>query len=170
YYPLVYADCFRRKNDALMSYFTRIYDGYWFKFCLIIRLSKITPPEWDRAAASGDYEALFRANPVDLDTAAQAWTLCHFYMKNVEPLLALMDEKDKLACERKVVETLMNKFGGRAKHSELMNACHMRKREFQETIASLIDREAITVESYSQYNHTGKLYVLNRAIIESWGK
>ncbi|MBW6514113.1 MAG: hypothetical protein K0B87_05095 [Candidatus Syntrophosphaera sp.] len=45
-------------------------------------------------------------------------------MKNVEPLLALMDGKDKLAKERKVVETLMNKFGGRAKHSELMNACH----------------------------------------------
>jgi hypothetical protein len=46
----------------------------------------------------------------------------------------------------------------------------MRKREFAETIASLIDREAITVETFGEYHKAGKLYVLSQEIIDSWGK
>jgi hypothetical protein len=107
---------------------------------------------------------------VDGETAFQAWALCGFYMENVKPLLELMDEKDKLTGERKAVEILFKKFKGRAKHSELMNACHMRKREFTEAIASLIDREAITVEAYGDYRRTGKMYVLCKEIIDSWSE
>jgi hypothetical protein len=105
---------------------------------------------------------------VDGETAFQAWALCGFYMKNVRPLLELMDEKDKLAAERKTVEILLKRFKGRAKHSELMNACHMRKREFSEAIASLIDREAVTVESYKTSTQSGRMYVLSPEIINSW--
>jgi hypothetical protein len=32
--------CFESRNDTLMSYFTRIYDGYWYKFCMLITLAK----------------------------------------------------------------------------------------------------------------------------------
>jgi hypothetical protein len=118
---------------------------------------------------TGGYEAAYA--PIPWTSTPPPWLGTYgLLMDNVKPLLELMDEKDKLSAERKVVETLLNKFGGRAKHSELMNACHMRKREFSETIASLIDREAVTVESYTEYRHTGKIYVLNQAIIESWGK
>ncbi|MGC9362681.1 MAG: hypothetical protein ACP5F3_07120, partial [Candidatus Syntrophosphaera sp.] len=167
-YQTEYKKHFGRANDALMSYFTRIFDGYFFKFCALIALSLVTPPEWRAAEATGDYDSLFAAHAVDTDTASMAWSLCVFYMENVSPLLAMMEEKDKLAGERKVVEALLNKFGGKAKHSELMNSCHMRKREFSEVIASLIDREAVTVESYGQYRHVGKMYILSQEIIDSW--
>jgi hypothetical protein len=163
-----YSSFYGRGTDALMSYFTRIYDGYFFKFCALIALSRVPQKDWRLPEATGDYEAFFREHPVDEDDVASAWTLCGFYMKNVRPLLELMDEKDKLAAERKTVEILLKRFKGRAKHSELMNACHMRKREFSEAIASLIDREAITVEAYTQYRNTGKLYVLAQEIIDSW--
>lgn len=170
YYREEYAACFARANDSLMSYFTRVFDGYWFKFCTLIQLSLVPARDWHAAETSGDYEALFRAHPVDPETCAMAWSLCRFYLKSVNPLLELMNEKDKLAAERKIVEALLGKFSGRAKHSQLMNACHMRKREFQDAVASLIDREALTVEAYSEYRHSGRLYVLDPEIVQSWGK
>jgi len=46
----------------------------------------------------------------------------------------------------------------------------MRKREFQEVMGSLIDREAVTVEAYGEYRKTGKMYILSKEIIESWGE
>jgi hypothetical protein len=33
-------------SDALMSYFTRIYDGYYYKFCLLIKLAEVPTKEW----------------------------------------------------------------------------------------------------------------------------
>jgi hypothetical protein len=165
-----YKKYFGRANDALMSYFTRIFDGYFFKFCALIALSLIPEADWRQAEARGSHTELISSRPVDDEVASMAWALCRFYMENVNPLLELMEEKDKLAGERKVVEALLNKFGGKAKHSQLMNSCHMRKREFSEVIASLIDREAVSVETYGEYRKTGKMYVLSKEIIDSWEK
>ena len=106
--------------------------------------------------------------PVSLDTAAQAFYLCDFYLQNTLPLLELLDEQDKLAGERKVVNILLNKFGGKARHSELMNTCHMNKREFKAAIESLIEREAVAVEAYVNRGITGKVYVLDATIVKSW--
>ncbi len=50
-----------------------------------------------------------------------------------------------------------------------MNASHMKKREFREVTESLIEREALTVEAVRLKNgKTGKVYVLNDVIMESW--
>jgi len=47
----------------------------------------------------------------------------------------------------------------------------MRKREFNECIAGLIDREAITVDNYrTQQGNSGRLYVLSPDLVESWKK
>ena len=61
-----------------------------------------------------------------------------------------------------------NGFQGRAKHSDQMNMCHMKKREFLSNIETLIEREAITVETYTNYRNSGKLYVLNPDLMKSW--
>ncbi len=169
-YQADYRRYFAQNNDTLLSYFTRIFDGYWFKFCILFQLSLIPHEELDRANREGAYPALFAAHPVSADTAARAWELCRFYMGNTAPLLDIMDEKDKLANERKVVDLLLNKFGGKARHSELMNASHLRKREFHDTVESLIDREAVTVETYKSTTNTGKMYVLDPGIIKDWSK
>ncbi|MBW6514979.1 MAG: hypothetical protein K0B87_09545 [Candidatus Syntrophosphaera sp.] len=82
-----------------------------------------------------------------------------------------MDEQDKLAGERKLVEILIQKYNGKAGHSALLNASHMKKRDFKECIESLIEREAISVESYkSAQGNSGKMYVLARELMDSWGK
>lgn len=52
-----------------------------------------------------------------------------------------------------------------------MNLSHMRKREFNECVASLIEREAISVEAVKLKNgHTGKSYQLNGSIMDSWSR
>lgn len=169
-YEEEYRKYFRQNNDTLLSYFTRIFDGYWFKFCTIIRLSQIPGEELDRALSNDSYGRLFADWPVDTETAAMAWYLCRFYMQNTLPLLEIMDEKDKLSGERKIVEILINRFGGKAKHSELMNTCHMNKREFKDSVETLIDREAVKVESYGSGSHVGRCYVLDRGIMSDWSK
>ena len=164
-----YRRYFARNNDTLMSYFTRLFDGYWFKFCALFQISEIPPTDLDHANFHDAYAELFAAHPISDLNAARAWDLCRFYMGNTTPLLDIMDEKDKLASERKLVDILLNKFGGKARHSDLMNRCHMRKREFHDTIESLIDREALTVETYKSTTNTGKMYVLNPGIVKDWG-
>jgi hypothetical protein len=80
-----------------------------------------------------------------------------------------MDEQHKLAGERKLVEIIINKYKGKAKHSALMNMSHMRKKEFRDSIESLIEREAVTVETVrSSQGNIGKLYVLAPEILASW--
>jgi hypothetical protein len=164
-----YKACFAKNNDVLMSYFTRIFDGYWFKFCILFQMSLIPPEHYDRAAKNNAWGAFFAAHPVTADTAAMAWDLCRFYLKNTLPLLEIMDEQDKLAGERKLVEIIINKYGGKAKHSDLMNMSHMRKKEFRDSIESLIEREAITVETFQSANfRASKQYDLAAEIMESW--
>jgi len=92
-----------------------------------------------------------------------------FHFNTTILIREILSEQDRLAGERKLVELLVNKYGGRAKHSELMNASHMKKREFREAIESLIEREAMIVEAVKLRNgNIGKVYALNEVIMGSW--
>ena len=166
-YQEQYRIWFATNNDELMSYFTRVYDGYFYKFCAIFTLLEFWE-ELDEAIKSGRCAAFFADLRVSGETAAQCLYLCDFYFANTIPFLEIVSEQDKLAWERKLVELLVNKYEGKARHSDLMNTSRMRKREFATAVESLIDREAVTVESYSAYNHTGKMYVVSKALMESW--
>jgi len=100
---------------------------------------------------------------------AQSLYLCDFYFANTIPFLEIVSEQDRLAGERKLVDLLVSKYSGKAGHSSLLNSSHMRKREFNECIAGLIDREAITVRaSESTSGRVGKEYVLSPLVMESW--
>ena len=166
-YKEAYRKWFAKNNDDLMSYFTRIYDGYFYKFCAIFTLCELWE-ELDEAINRGACETFFESTQVSEEIAAQCLYLCEFYFHNTIPFLEIVSEQDKLSGERKLVELLVNKYGGRAKHSELMNASHMKKREFREAIESLIEREAMTVEAVQTQTKTARMYVLNREIIDSW--
>ena len=88
---------------------------------------------------------------------------------SVIPFLEIVSEQDKLAGERKIVDIMVNKFDGKARHTDLMNRSHMKKREFAECIASLAEREAVRVEFVKgSSNRMNKLYVLNDDILDSW--
>ena len=91
-------------------------------------------------------------------------------MANVVPLLNIMEERDKLQNERKIIDTLVNRFGGKATHSLLLNGTHMKKREFNEAVDSLLEREAIACQAGDcKANQTiPKVYVVNPEIMKSW--
>ena len=169
-YKAQYKTWFAKNNDDLMSYFTRIYDGYFYKFCAIFTLVEIWE-ELGEAIQRGCCERFFEGIRVSEETAAQCLYLCQFYFSNTIPFLEIVSEQDKLSGERKIVEILINKYNGKATHSQLMNASHMKKREFKECVESLIEREAVTVDTYrSSQGNTGRMYMLSPYIIESWNK
>jgi hypothetical protein len=166
-YQARYRRWFARNNDTLMSYFTRVYDGYFFKFCAIISLCQI-PARLESAIASRRVEEFFAQTSVSPETAEQALYLCDFYFHNTIPFLEIVEEQDRLAGERKLVELLIRKYDGKASHSALMNSAHMKKREFKECVDSLIEREAITVEAYKTNTNSGRAYILAPDIMDSW--
>ncbi len=167
-YPDLYRAQLERKNDTLMSYFTRVYDGYWYKFATIIQLAS-DPTGLAEAVREGWPADFIDAHPVTAQTAEQAFYLCDFYFANTMPLLQMLDEQDKLAGERKLIDLLVKKFRGKAKRMDLMNLSHMRKREFNEVIETLIERGAIRVETYAVPNKvSGKMYVIDPELMDSW--
>ena len=103
--------------------------------------------------------------------AAQCLYLCDFYVANTIPFLEIVSEQDKLSGERKIVELLSLKYNGKAKHTDLMSKAHMKRREFREITESLIEREAIWVETYKSRNGvTGRMYVLDAELFSSWNR
>jgi hypothetical protein len=167
-YKKAYSKWFAKNNDDLMSYFTRIYDGYFYKFCAIFSLCELWE-ELDEAIKRGACERFFENLRVSEEVAAQCLYLCEFFFSNTIPFLEIVSEQDKLSGERKLVELLVNKYSGKAKHSDLMNISHMKKREFKECVESLIDREAITVDTYTGLNNrVARVYVLEKELMESW--
>jgi hypothetical protein len=168
-YARLYARVFSRNNDALLSYFTRIYDGYWFKFCVIDTLAENA----SRLKTALEYNQVgeFFADElrVGSEAAIRAMELCNFYLRNTIPLLRMLEDQDKLAPERRLVELIVHKYGGQAPHTKLMNSAHMTKREFMAAVETLIEREAVKVETYtSSKNRPGRMYVIHPAILESW--
>ncbi len=167
-YARLYARVFSRGNDALLSYFTRIYDGYWFKFCSIDTLAENA----GRLQNALDYNRVddFFANDLRVsgEAAIRAMELCNFYLRNTLPLLRLLEDQDKLAGERRLVELIVHKYAGQAPHTKLMNSAHMNKREFMAAVETLIEREAVKVETYQNVKKTGKMYSISPEIYRSW--
>jgi len=160
-------DIFELHNDPIMSYYSRIYDGYWYKFCILITLFK-TIEQLKHAFEMDSIPEYFEANYVTEETAQEAMYLCDYYFNNTLPLMKLMSEQNKLSGERKLVEILGNKFEGKASHSELMQYAHFDKKEMNSKIETLIEMEVIRVETgVGKNNKAVKFYVLDPQIMEN---
>jgi len=107
---------------------------------------------------------------VTLQQFQQAWYLCQFYMANVIPLLDIIDERDKLYNERRLLDILVRRFKGYGSHTSLLNASHMKKREFHDTVDSLLEREAMSCESgpMAENRKVPKMYRVHSDILKSW--
>ncbi len=170
HYESQYRIWFEKNNDELMSYFTRVYDGYFYKFCIIFGLFDGFL-ELQNALKNGAVPAFFAQFRVSAETAEECLYLCDFYFQNTIPFLEIVSEQDKLSGERKIVDIMVNKFDGKARHSDLMNLSHMKKREFGECVASLIEREAVRVETEKLNSRkASKVYILDESIIDSWNQ
>jgi hypothetical protein len=163
-------DIYAMHNDAIMSYYSRIYDGYWYKFCMMITLFK-TSARLKYALEHDTVSEYFIANTVTEATAIEAMYMCDYYFNNTLPLMKMMSEQDKLSGERKLVEILCHKFEGRAAHTELMQYAHFDKKEMNSKIDTLLDMEVISVETGSGKNHKPvRIYVLDPDIMANQSK
>jgi len=155
-------------SDALVSYFTRIYDGYFFKFCTLFTLLN----HWEGLAQAIEQfrvNEFFRMIQVDENTAKAAFDLCSYYYKNTLPFIETIKENQKLANEKRIVRILCQADKGRMDHSTIMVRTRFNKREMREAMDCLIERDAVVVDCEVGYhNKTRKVYVLNNEILKSW--
>jgi len=129
-------------NDPQAAYCARIFDNYFWRFCILIFAIK----RWQdiREARDNDHlEAWFARNRVDEQTAKEAWYLCEYYFQNTQPFLRALMEGYKLDKERKIIRILQKAPDQRMDHSRLLCKTCLTAREFRACIESLIERQAI---------------------------
>lgn len=138
-------DLMAYKTDALNSYFSRIYDGYLFKFCIIFHLyGNIDVIR--QFIEYGDVEKFFETCPIELETVEQSMYLCDYYFRNTLPLLNLLSEQGKLLYERKFANLLKSRFDGTASHSQMMQYGHFTAKEMKSIVDTLLEMGVIEME------------------------
>ena len=159
-----------RKNEILGAYFSRIYDGYLYKFCLIITLCN----SWKvlrGAIAEQKVNEFFAANLVCETVMKQALYLCGYYFENTLPLLTIMSENGKLSLEKKFVSLLKESFEGNATHSQMMRYGHFTAKDMKQAVDTLLEMGVIDMKAGN--GTTGKkstVYTLSQKYIESMKK
>jgi hypothetical protein len=148
-------------NDPQAAYCARIFDNYFWRFCILIFLLK----NWRdiREARDNDHlESWFFRNKVDLQTAKEAWYLCEYYFQNTQPFLKSLSENAKLDNEKKIVRILQRAEDQKLSHSRLLCKSKLTSREFRACIESLIERQALICHEETGYrNRVGLHYNLN---------
>ncbi len=161
----IYADLMKaialNANDPQAAYCARIFDNYFWRFCILIFLLK----NWRdlREARDNDHlQTWFLHNKVDTRTAKEAWYLCQYYYENTRPFLKQLTEGSKLDEERKILRFLQKDPLQEMGHSRLLCKTRMPSRDFRKCIESLIERQAILCHEETGYhNKVGLKYTLN---------
>lgn len=149
-------------NDPLAAYSARLFDNYFWRFCILIHLMK----NWEslrEALEDERVETWFRQNEVSAETAQQAWYLCEYYFENTKPFLKQMSEQNMLDSERKVLKILQKASDMSMNHSKLLCKSRMTSRDFRKTMESLLERQAIRAleEEVGYRNRIKMSYSLN---------
>jgi hypothetical protein len=156
------------ENDQLMSYFTRIYDGYLFRYSILIHLMKhwkelqaicpgstdaVEPDVTTTSSQKGAIKAWFAQTKVDRQTLEQALYLCDYYYQNTKPFIASMAECSKIEMERKLIGFLQKAPEHNLTHSQLLNKSKMNSKDFRIIVDSLVERQAIFPNYDAIYNN-----------------
>jgi hypothetical protein len=134
------------KNEALLSYFTRIYDGYFFKFCMLFSLYE----QWQAVKEFIEHDAVsefFVHYKVTQETAQQAFYLCDYYFENTIPLLKALSDQNKLGDEKKFANLLRERFNGVATHSQIMTYGHFNAKDMKTIVDTLLEMNIIEMEN-----------------------
>jgi hypothetical protein len=153
-------------NDPQAAYCARIFDNYFWRFCILIFLLK----NWRdiREARDNDHlESWFFKNKVDLQTAKEAWYLCEYYFQNTQPFLKSLSENAKLDSEKKIVRILQRAPNQEMAHFRLLSKSKMTSRELRSCMESLIERQAVICHEETGYrNRVGLKYSLNPVLAD----
>lgn len=165
----IYADLMKRialsADDPQAAYCARIFDNYFWRFCTLIHLLKY----WQDLREARDAERLphwFAANPVEIETAREAWYLCEYYFQNTSPFLRALAEGSRLDSERKVIRILQEAPGNEMTHSRLLCKSKMGSRDFRVCMDSLIEKQGVLFEETTGYNNRlARKYRINPVLI-----
>lgn len=154
-------------NDPQAAYCARIFDNYFWRFCILIYLMK----NWgDLREANGTARlpSWFEHNRVDRQTAEQAWYLCDYYYRNTRPFLEQLMDNNRMEEEKNILKILQKAPDQEMTHSRLLCKSRMVSRDFRKSIESLIERQAIiSHEKDSGYkNRVSLRYCLNPVLDE----
>lgn len=152
-------------SDPLISYTTRIYDNYFFRFCIMIFMLKNWMDLRDAQEGCG-VSSFFAKREVDAETAREAMYLCDYYFENTKPFLADLAEAGKLENEKKLVG-LLREFGlEEIPHHRLLSASKLTGFDFRRAIESLVERQAvICIERKGYQNRIARFYRLNPVLV-----
>lgn len=152
-------------NDPLISYLTRIYDNYFFRFCILL----VSLKSWQDIKEAIEESAVanfFKKRTVDIDTAKEAMYLCDYYFENTKPFLADLAEGGKLENEKKIVNILRDFGVYEMPHHRLLTASRLTGYDFRRSIESLIERQAlICIERKEYQNRIARYYKLNPVLV-----
>ncbi len=152
-------------NDPLLSYLTRIYDNYFFRFCILFFALK----NWQdikEANENCNLSKYFKMQCIDEDTAKQAMYLCDYYFENTKPFMQDLAEGGKLENEKKLVEVMKKMGSCETKHHRVLSASRMTAHEFRRCMDSLVERQAVIyIERRGYNNRLERYYMLNPVLI-----
>jgi len=152
-------------SDPLISYTTRIYDNYFFRFSILIFMLKNWMDLRD-AVENCQVSSFFSKREVDEDTAREAMYLCDYYFENTKPFLADLAEAGKLENEKKFVGILRGLGLNELPHHRLLTASKLTGLDFRRAMESLIERQGvICIERKGYQNRTARFYRLNPVLV-----
>ncbi|MBW6513439.1 MAG: hypothetical protein K0B87_01640 [Candidatus Syntrophosphaera sp.] len=153
-------------NDPQAAYCARIFDNYFWRFCILIFAIK----RWQdiREARDNDHlEAWFARNRVDEQTSREAWYLCEYYFQNTQPFLKSLAENARLDDEKRILKILQKAPGNEMAHFRLLCKSKMTSRELRQCMETLIERKAVICHEEMGYrNKVGLRYSLNPVLAD----
>ncbi len=156
-----------KRGDSTTSYFTRIYDGYWYKLCILGFAMKHWQ-EMKEADENCRLKRFFDTNKLDLDTAKEAMYLCDYYFENAMPVMVSFSEGSRLQDEKNIVSLIRNTVHDKdISHSRLLTASRMNGRDFNTCINSLVDKQAVIAMDIGvgYNNRIARQYRLNPVLL-----
>jgi hypothetical protein len=143
---------FDDEDSRMYSYVGRLFEDYFFRFCLLFCLldhidGRALPDDWQ----------------VDAEHAVAAHRLCKFYLGNVEGFLkddvsATQEERNEQMIIRHLRKRKVRTGLDICPHSILKNLTHLSKMDFENTIASLVNDNVIDVLKRKGDNNKNALY------------
>jgi len=138
----VFDTLFKQKTEIIYSFASRIYDGYFFKFCMMFSIIGNLRHE--------------QSLEITYNNVKQALYLCDFYFDNAKNfVLNELTETFELKNEKKIIDVL--KARDSLNRGELMRFTNMQKKYFDVAISNLVLKEIINEEKLLGYKNKPSL-------------
>ena len=144
----------KEDNNTLLSYFGRIYDGYFYKLSALICLLRT----WEQLRHAIDQNSVgefFEEVKINFEDCIFAMSLCDFHMANVRPFVESLSQTAQVRNEMKILQIINTKSDKTIEHSELLRKMKhdLDGKAFNACIDTMIQKEYIECRHNKQSNN-----------------